>query len=76
MEPCQICGKPPSPYPNWIIGEDLAAHVGCLADAFPGFLAALETLLDRMTDGRSEMSRGELAENSDLIRAALAKAKA
>ena len=31
---CKICGKPPSPYPNWIIGKGLAAHVGCLADDY------------------------------------------
>jgi len=42
LSACQICGKPPSPYPNWIIGDDLEAHVGCLADAFPILLDTLE----------------------------------
>jgi len=31
---CQICGKPQSPYPNWLIGQGLAVHVGCLADDY------------------------------------------
>jgi hypothetical protein len=31
---CEICGKPQSPYPNWIISKGHQYHVGCLADAF------------------------------------------
>ena len=36
-------------------------------------IEGLETLLDRLTDGRREMSAGELEENSELIRALLAR---
>ena len=27
---CEICGKPPSPYPNWMIRQGYSYHVGCV----------------------------------------------
>ena len=36
---CQICDKPPSPYPNWLISKGLASHVGCLAEDYQLLLA-------------------------------------
>ena len=30
---CEVCGKPQSPYPNWIITKGRQMHVGCMADA-------------------------------------------
>ena len=43
---CQICGKPPSPYPNWLIGKGLAVHVGCLVDDYELLLKEHLPLLD------------------------------
>ena len=31
---CEICGKAPSPYPNWLLDHGHANHVGCLATAY------------------------------------------
>ena len=36
---CEICGKPPSPYPNWIIGQGHAYHVGCVTKAYDAMIA-------------------------------------
>jgi len=46
MANCQICGGPPAPYPNWIIGKGIAAHVGCLADDYQLAVKLLRLLLD------------------------------
>ena len=35
---CEICGNPPSPYPNWIIGQGHAYHVGCVTKAYDAML--------------------------------------
>lgn len=34
MTHCEICGKPPTPYPTWIVGKGHAYHLGCLADDY------------------------------------------
>jgi len=31
---CEICGKPQSPYPNWLISKGHYYHVGCLAEDY------------------------------------------
>ena len=36
---CDVCGKPRSPYPNWIIGKGHAFHIGCLFDAYLELIA-------------------------------------
>lgn len=43
---CQICGKPRGNYPNWVIGQGLAAHIGCLADDYQLATKLLRKLLD------------------------------
>jgi hypothetical protein len=34
MSNCEICGKPSSPYPNWILSNGHGYHVGCLAEDY------------------------------------------
>ena len=46
MTTCEICGKPQSPYPNWIVSKGHAMHVGCMADFLDEIKAAYAQLLD------------------------------
>ena len=48
MVSCEIGGKPPSAYPNWIISKDHSYHVGCMAEAYEN-LKASPTLAELMT---------------------------
>ena len=44
---CEICGKPPSPYPNWILSKGHGYHVGCLAQDYAEVKVAHKMLFDR-----------------------------
>lgn len=46
MTTCEICGKPPSRYPNWLLSKGHAYHVGCLAEEYERAVKAIELLAD------------------------------
>jgi len=41
---CEICGKPPSQYPNWLLSKGHAYHVGCLAKDYTALRADVARL--------------------------------
>ena len=47
QEQCEICGKPSSPYPNWLRSKGHTYHVGCLAVAYQEVKEAHRILRDR-----------------------------
>lgn len=55
--------------------EANAALIVRAVNCHDDLLAALETLYERMTDGRRGMTEDQLAENADLVSTAVAKAR-
>lgn len=55
MTKCEICQKPQSPYPNWLLSKDHGYHVGCLAIAYEELRQAHKALaLEKWTRERIE----------------------
>ena len=43
---CALCGKPPAPYPNWVLSKGQAFHLGCLIADYHEVKAAHRKLFD------------------------------
>ena len=44
---CEICGKPQSPYPNWLLSHSRGYHIGCLARDYHDMREAYRGMYDR-----------------------------
>ena len=57
------------------LGETDSQRITRLRRINADLLAALDDVLERLTDGRTSMDAASMAENADEIRAAIAKAR-